>query len=76
MPFGVDNKAFQQSATKGRSKVDRLNNLVRELFYLMVKHGFIFAFYWLLFADNVLADLLSQPDGEEEFLKAAYEMGF
>ena len=76
VPFGVDNKAFQLSATKGRSSADRLNDLVRELFYLMLKHQFIFMFYWLSSKDNLLADLLSRQDGEGEFLTAAYTEGF
>ena len=76
VPSEVDNKAFQPSASKGRSKVDRLNDLVRELFYYMLKFGIIYTFYWLSSADNLLADLLSRPDGELELLRAAYDEGF
>jgi len=76
VPFGVDNSAFQQSASKGRSRADRLNEIIRELYYLMLKYGFICLFYWLSSEDNLLADLLSRPDGEQAFLREAYAEGF
>uniref|UniRef100_A0A7S0Q500 Uncharacterized protein n=1 Tax=Coccolithus braarudii TaxID=221442 RepID=A0A7S0Q500_9EUKA len=69
VPFGVDNKAFQLSAAKGRSSADRLDDLVRELFYLVLKYNFIFWFYWLSSEDNLLAYLLSRPNGEADFLR-------
>ena len=76
VPFGVDNMAFQRSAAKGRSSVNRLNDLVRELFALMLYFHFIFDFYWLSSADNFLADALSRKDGEEKFLHDVYASGF
>ena len=42
----------------------------------MLKHGFICIFYWLSSEDNLLADLLSRPDGEQAFLREAYAEGF
>ena len=75
VPFGVDNSAFQRSAAKGRSSVDRLNDLVRELFALMVEHHFILDFFWLSSEDNLLADDLSR-DREEAFLEHAHSSGF
>ena len=73
--FGVDNMAFQKSAEKGRSKVDRLNVLVRELFSLMLRFHCIISFYWLSSEDNILADDLSR-DREAEFLSRVHESGF
>ena len=75
VPFGVDNMAFQRSAAKGRSAVDRLNDLVRELFALMVEHHFILDFFWLSSEDNLLADDLSR-DKEQAFLEHARTTGF
>ena len=75
VPFGVDNSAFQRSAHKGRSKVDRLNVLVRELFALMLRFECVIDFYWLSSADNLLADDLSR-DKEGEFLQHVSESGF
>ena len=42
----------------------------------MLKYNFIFWFYWLSSEDNLLADLLSRPDGEADFLREAYTEGF
>ena len=75
VPFGVDNSAFQRSAAKGRSAVNRLNDLVRELFSLMVQHHFILDFFWLSSEDNLLADDLSR-NKEEAFLQHARSSGF
>ena len=38
--FFIDNSAFMQSGKKGRSRANRLNDLLRELFGLMIKFGF------------------------------------
>ena len=51
-----DNKAFQQSGVKGRSRVERLNSLVKELFLLMIKFDFIVHLIWISTHDNVNAD--------------------
>ena len=75
IPFGIDNMAFQKSAAKGRSKVERLNALVRELFALMIQFHCILMFFWLSSEDNLLADDLSR-DKESAFLKHAFEAGF
>ena len=75
VPIGVDNMAFQRSAAKGRSRVDRLNDLVRELFALMVQYHFVLDFFWLSSEDNLLADDLSR-DKEEAFLQHARATGF
>ena len=75
VPFGVDNMAFQRSAHKGRSKVERLNVLVRELFALMLKYHCVINFFWLSSEDNLLADDLSR-DREEAFLEHVADSGF
>jgi hypothetical protein len=67
-----DNRAFQQSGAKGRSRAPRLNELVKELFLLMVRYSFVIDWIWLSSEDNVNADHLSR-DREEEFLTSVYE---
>ena len=68
-----DNKSFQASAAKGRSKAERLNSLVQELFLLMIKYDFILHVIWISTNDNVNADALSRVDGEEKFLREVYK---
>ena len=65
--FGIDNQVFQRSAAKGRSKVHRLNTLLKELFVLQIQHGFVLSTFWISTHDNYLADDLSR-DREHEFL--------
>ena len=69
-----DNKAFQQSGAKGRSKAARLNDLVKELFLLMVKYNFVVDLQWISTDDNVNADDLSR-DKEQDFLDRMAEEG-
>ena len=68
-----DNKAFQQSGAKGRSKAARLNELVKELFLLMLRFEFVLNLVWISTHDNVNADHLSREDREGEFLGAAHD---
>ena len=68
-----DNKSFQASAAKGRSKAERLNSLVQELFLLMIKFDFVLHVIWISTHDNVNADALSRVDGEEKFLQEVYK---
>ena len=68
-----DNSAFQKSGAKGRSKAERLNNLVKELFLLMCKYAFVLDLQWISTHDNVNADHLSREGREEEFLKSVHE---
>jgi hypothetical protein len=75
VPIGVDNKAFECSGEKGRSKAPRLNILIRELFYLQLRFQCVLDFFWLSSADNLLADHLSR-DRESSFLHDAYATGF
>ena len=73
--FRVDNTAFQKSARKGRSRVDRLNDLVREIFHLCIKFNCVVLFEWISSEDNLLADHLSR-DRELDFLAAVFAVGF
>jgi hypothetical protein len=75
VPFGIDNKAFERSAAKGRSRAARLNDLLRSLFVLQVKFTFILQPYWLSSADNFLADALSRGK-IDEFLAELEGSGF
>ena len=75
VPFGCDNMSFERSAAKGRSRADRLNVLLREIFALMLHYGCVLQFYWLSSEDNLLADHLSRGR-EQEALEAAVELGF
>ena len=58
---------------KGRSKAARLNDLVKELFSLMVKYCFVLDLQWIATDDNVNADHLSRKDRESDFLRTVYE---
>lgn len=75
VPFGLDNMSFQRSEVKGRSKAARLNTLLKELFVLQIRDGFIAGTYWLSTHDNYLADHLSR-DREQDFLDALPASGF
>lgn len=75
VPFGIDNSTFQSAARRGRSGVERLNGLVKELFALQVQHTCVLDPFWLSSEDNVLADHLSR-DREDECLVAAFATGF
>jgi hypothetical protein len=75
VPFGIDNSAFQLSVAKSRSRVPRLNVLVRRLFAIQVEGQFILETFWLSTADNFLADHLSR-DREWDCLRAAFQSMF
>ena len=70
--FFIDNSAFLQSGAKGRSRANRLNDLLRELFGLMIKFGFVIAWTWIATDDNVNADHLSRGR-VAEFFRTVYE---
>lgn len=72
IPGAIDNMAFEKSAEAGRSRVARLNDLLRGTFVLQLQHEFILQPYWIPSADNYLADALSR-NREEEFLFRAYD---
>jgi hypothetical protein len=71
VPFGIDNTVIERSVAKGRSGVERLNELMKHLFILQVKYGFILAPFRISSADNYLADALSR-DGEDMFLSLVH----
>lgn len=64
----IDNRAFQLSGVKGWSKAERLNSLLKRLYYLSLKFDCVLVFEWISTHDNTLADLLSRPNGEVPFL--------
>ena len=61
----IDNSAFQLSFKKGRSKVERLNVLLRSLHLLAVQLDCIFVPVWISTHDNVGADALSRSRFDE-----------
>ena len=65
VPFGVDNQAFQLSHFAGRSRAERLMNIIRHTFFLQLKYGCYIDMFWLSSAANLLADLLSRNRIEE-----------
>ena len=62
VPLYIDNTSFQLSLVKGRSKTERLNILLRELFELSVKYHCVFEPIWISSEDNVFADSLSRGE--------------
>ena len=68
VPLHIDNRAFQLSGAKGWSKAERLVGQLRVLFWLAVRYDCVFDFEWISTHDNVYADALSRPDGEQRFL--------
>ena len=56
----LDDQAFQQSGAAGRSRVERLNWLLRRLLILQVEYDFILECECIPTHDNYLADHLSR----------------
>ena len=75
VPMGVDNSAFEQAAKKGRSRAERLNDLIKELFYWQLHFNVVFDFFWLSTVDNKEADHLSR-DRFAEFMATVRDTGF
>ena len=69
---GIDNTSFENSLEAGRSKVARLNDLIRCLLALQIEYEFIIEPYWISSGDNLHADLLSRQK-IEDFLEVAHE---
>ena len=61
----IDNSAFQLPFKKGRSKVERLNVLLRGLHLLAVQFDCIFVPVWISTHDDVGADALSRSRFDE-----------
>ena len=72
--FFIDNQSFQKSGAKGRSRANRLNDLLRELFALMLQFGFVITWTWIATDDNVNADHLSRGR-LDDFFRTVYESG-
>ena len=70
----IDNSAFQQSGEKGRSRVERLNWLLRKLLILQVEYDFVLSYAWISTHDNYLADHLSRGR-VDEFLLHVHSSG-
>jgi hypothetical protein len=75
VPFKIDNMVFERSAAKGRSSVERLNVLIRELFALQLEYQFVIEPEWISSEANVEADHLSRGR-EQEFLAVVRDSGF
>ena len=58
--FWIDNQSFQLSGAAGRSRVERLNWLLRRLLILQVEYDFVLEYKWISTHDNYLADHLSR----------------
>ena len=57
-----DNSAFTFSLQKHRSKVERLNDIIRSLHELSVVHDCVFVPTWISTHDNIGADALSRGE--------------
>ena len=71
VPFYIDNSAFQLSFKKGRSRVERLNVVLRELFKLSVKYNCIFEPIWISTHLNIFADALSRGKWKDFYSSVA-----
>ena len=58
----IDNSAFCFSLLKGRSKVERLTNIIRQLYQFSAEYNCIFVPTWISTHDNIGADALSRND--------------
>ena len=70
----IDNSAFQLSGKAGRSKVERLNWVLRRLLVLQVEYDFVIRYEWIPTDKNYLADHLSRGR-VDAFLKAVHSSG-
>ena len=75
VPFGMDNQAFEKSVEAGRSRADRLNDVLIDIFALQIQENFILQPFWLSTHANYLSDHLSR-DREGEFLSRVRFDGF
>ena len=72
--FLVDNSSFEKSGEKGRSRAERLNDLLKELLMFQIIYGFVIVFEWISTTRNRLADHVSR-DREADFLQDAHGDG-
>ena len=73
--FYIDNMVFEKSGEKGRSKKERLNVLLKELFMAQILYGFVIIWEWLDTKANCLSDHLSRGR-EDGFLRDAHLEGW
>ena len=71
IPFFIDNLVFEKSGEAGRSRVERLNVLLKELFMLQIVYNFVIEWFWIDTNSNKLADHLSRGR-EDELLRDAH----
>ena len=78
VPFYIDSKSFQLSFAKGRSTVERLSGILRELYTLSGGLNCIFVPIWISTHLNTGADALSRGDivRYEEWAKVHASGGF
>ena len=62
VPFYIDSSSFQLSFVKGRSRAERLNVILRQLYELSVELDCIFVPIWISTHENIGADALSRGD--------------
>ena len=72
--FLVDNSSFEKSGEKGRSRAERLNDLLKEILMFQIIYGFVIVFEWISTTRNRLADHVSR-DREADFLQDAHGDG-
>ena len=72
--FFVDNQSFEKSGEAGRSRAERLNDILKEIFMLQIIHNFVIKWFWIDTKRNRLSDHLSR-NREDEFLRDAHGDG-
>ena len=72
--FFVDNQSFERSGEAGRSRAERLNDILKEIFMLQIIHNFVIKWFWIDTKRNRLSDHLSR-NREDEFLRDAHGDG-
>ena len=72
IPSWMDNSAMEFSLEKGGSKAPRLNDVIKELFWLQVFYGFITVWTWLSSEANETADHFSRGRIAEAMHSAYY----
>ena len=72
--FFVDNQSFERSGEAGRSRAERLNDILKEIFMLQITYNFVIKWFWIDTKRNRLSDHLSR-NREDEFLRDAHGNG-
>ena len=69
IPFFIDNLVFEKSGEAGRSRVERLNVLLKELFMLQIVYNFIMIISFDIFYFFHILDIKSIPFSSSGFSK-------